>query len=130
MGRAGKRRRGALVACALGAALSLMPACALTPIEQPAAEAALGHRGYTLIAAYAAALEDAAELLSDPAVAPSLRRALKEAEAAASTAVAALQAALAESIRTQMNGALHETILAAEGHITRFQALVDVAARR
>lgn len=83
-------------ALALALALSTVPACAsiFPPAHQLDAEQTLSQRAYALISAYAAALEEAGDLVRDPATPPEVRRALGQAEAAATPAVEALHRAL------------------------------------
>lgn len=84
-------------ALALALALSAVPACAsiFPPTHQVGAERTLNQRAYTLISAYAAALEEAADIVRDPATPAEVRRALAQAEAAATPAIEALHQALA-----------------------------------
>lgn len=117
--------RRALRACALAAALALAPACALVPLDEPIVAAErLDHRAYALIATYAAALEEAADIVADPAVPHAVKRALGKAEAAASQAVAALETALAIYVRTRNGAPLVEATARAEASVARFSALV------
>src|SRR5690606_31349589 len=86
---------------ALSLALAAAPACAAfdlgaSGIENPLAAAqTLDQRAYALLESYAAVLEEAADIVRDPATPDDVRRALARAEAAATPVVEALHAALA-----------------------------------
>lgn len=92
---------------ALALALAAAPACAALravagPVENPLA-AARGpdQRAYALLHAYAAAVEEAADLAADPAVPLGFKRALGQAERAATPAVETLGIAMAAYVRAR-----------------------------
>ncbi|HRE42742.1 MAG TPA: hypothetical protein PKY87_02095 [Terricaulis sp.] len=94
-------------ALALGVALAAMPACASlqlgeTRLENPAAAARTpDQRAYALLHAYAAIVEEAADIVRDPAAPLSLKRALGQAERAATPAVETLQIAVTGYMRAR-----------------------------
>jgi len=81
---------------ALALALAATPACASlrlgqTQLENPVAAArTLDQRAYALLHAYAAVLEEATDIVRDPATPLAFKRALGEAERAATPAAEAL----------------------------------------
>lgn len=94
-------------ALALGVALAAMPACASlnageTRLENPAAAARTpDQRAYALLHAYAAIVEEAADIVRDPAAPLALKHALGRAERAATPAVETLQIAFTSYMRAQ-----------------------------
>ncbi|MGE0597063.1 MAG: hypothetical protein AB7P07_11915 [Hyphomonadaceae bacterium] len=138
-------------ALALACALTLTPACAAigagdVRFENPMAAArTLDQRAYALLSAYAAVLEEATDIVRDPAAPPAFKRALGEAERAATPAVETLQIAIAAYMRAERDlegvgeGApieraanalaiaarrLNEAVAAAEGPVNELQQLV------
>jgi len=99
--------RHPLRALALGLALAATPACASlqlgeTRIENPLAAArSIDQRAYALLHAYAAVVEEAADIVRDPAAPLSLKRALGQAERAATPAVETLQIAVTGYMRAR-----------------------------
>ena len=99
--------RHPLRALALGLALAATPACASlqlgeTRIENPLAAArSIDQRAYALLHAYAAVVEEAADIVRDPAAPLSLKRALGQAERAATPAVETLQISVASFVRAR-----------------------------
>ena len=81
---------------ALALALAATPACAAlpfsqTPIENPVAAArTLDQRAYALLHAYAAVVEEATDIVRDPAAPLAFKRALGQAERAATPAAETL----------------------------------------
>jgi hypothetical protein len=81
---------------ALGLALAAMPACASLPfgetrLENPMAAArTLDQRAYALLHAYAAVVEEATDIVRDPAAPLAFKRALGQAERAATPAAETL----------------------------------------
>lgn len=81
---------------ALALARAATPACAALRASNPIAAAeAVDQRAYALIGAYAALLEEAADVVRDPSVPLEAKRALGAAERAATPAVETLQIAAA-----------------------------------
>lgn len=101
--------RHPLRALALGVALAAMPACSSlqlgeTRLENPAAAARTpDQRAYALLHAYAAIVEEAADIVRDPAAPLSLKRALGQAERAATPAVETLQIAVTGYMRARVD---------------------------
>lgn len=132
-----KRMLGALL---FALALAVTPACISLPdaASPIAASQTLEQRAYALVLAYAAALEEGADIAADPATPPAFRRALGEAERAAAPVVTALQAALLAYLRARAaaNDAGDQTptlaamaeldgaVAAAEGPLQRFEKLL------
>lgn len=87
-------------ALALACALTLAPACAAlqlgsTRIENPIAAAqTIDQRAYALLHSYAAVLEEATDIVADPATPIAFKRALGQAERAATPAAETLQIAV------------------------------------
>jgi hypothetical protein len=94
-------------ALALACALALTSACAslqlgATRIENPVAAAhTLDQRAYALLHAYAAVLEEAADIARDPAAPLAFKRALGQAERAATPALETLQIAVSAYVRAR-----------------------------
>ncbi len=94
-------------ALALGLALAATPACASlqlgqTRIENPVAAArTIDQRAYAILHSYAAMVEEAADIVRDPAAPLSLKRALGQAERAATPAAETLQIAVATFVRAR-----------------------------
>lgn len=123
-----------LRALMLGAALAATPACAslqlgATRIENPAAAAAtLDQRAYAVLHSYAAVIEEAADIVRDPRVPLGFKRALGQAERAATPAAETLEIAVAAyvSARAGFEAAASETAPTLE----RAAASLTIAARR
>jgi hypothetical protein len=126
------KMRHPLRALALACVLSLTPACASlqpTRIENPIEVArTLDQRGYALLHAYAALLEEAADIVRDPATPPSVTRALAQAERVATPAMETLEIALAAYLRARADGQavqrLGEAIAAAQAPLAELQTLI------
>lgn len=119
---------------ALASALVLTPACAAmrvgeTQIENPTAAArTIDQRAYALLSAYAAVLEEATDIVADPATPPAFRRALGQTERAATPAVETLQIAVAAYLRAQAD--LEAAGVEDRPAIERASAALAIAARR
>jgi hypothetical protein len=94
-------------ALALACALTLTPACAAlqlgsTRIENPVAAAqTIDQRAYALLHSYAAVLEEATDIVADPATPLAFKRALGQAERAATPAAETLQIAVTAYMRAR-----------------------------
>jgi len=118
--------------CALALALAATPACASLPFGRPAIEnpitgQALDQRAYALLGTYAAVVEEAADIVRDPAVPISVKRAIGRAERAATPAAEALGVATRAYLHARDAGAaarLDETVAAAQAPIRQFEALI------
>ena len=118
-------------AIALALVLAAMPACAAlqqigeTRIENPASAArTVDQHAYALLLSYAATLEEAADLVRDPATPVEVRAALGRAERAATPVVEALAAALQAYRAGEGNQAqLRAAIEAADTPIAEIQSL-------
>lgn len=115
---------------AIALVMAATPACAtfaprsVNPLE--AAES-VDQRAYALLNSYAAVLEEAADIARDPAVPIELKRALARAEAAATPAVEALNAALRVHLERRDDASaaqLRETREAAEAPVAAVAQLV------
>lgn len=99
--------RHPLRAFALACALSLTPACAAlqlgqTRIENPIAAAqTIDQRAYALLHSYAAIVEEATDIVADPATPLAFKRALGQAERVATPAAETLQIAVSAYIRAR-----------------------------
>jgi hypothetical protein len=142
-------------ALALACALTITPACASLPfgdtrIENPfTAAETLDQRAYALLHSYAAVVEEATDVIRDPAAALAFKRALGQAERIATPAAETLQIAVVAyvSARADFEAAsnanqstleraatalsvtarrLNEAIAAAEAPIAELQDLVRV----
>lgn len=126
--------RHPLRALALACALTLTPACAAlqageTRIENPIAAAQTAdQRAYALLHAYAAVIEEAADIVADPITPLAFKRALGQAERAATPAVETLQVAFAAYVRARANFEAAST--ADQTAIERTAAALSIAARR
>lgn len=116
---------------ALALVLAATPACAAlhigeTRIENPASAArTVDQHAYALLLSYAATLEEAADLVRDPATPVEVRAALGRAERAATPVVEALAAALQAYRAGEGNHAqLRAAIEAAGAPIAEIQSLV------
>ncbi len=94
---------------ALACALSLTPACAAlqlgqTRIENPIAAAqTIDQRAYALLHSYAAIVEEATDIVTDPATPLAFKRALGQAERVATPAAETLQIAVSAYIRARVD---------------------------
>jgi hypothetical protein len=119
---------------ALACALAWTPACASlqigdTQFENPAAAArTLDQRAYAILHAYAAVIEEATDIVRDPAAPAGFKRALGQAERVATPAAETLQIAVAAYVgaRTDFEAASAESQTA----LDRAASALTVAARR
>jgi hypothetical protein len=119
---------------ALACALAFTPACASFKIGQtefvnPASAArTLDQRAYALLSAYAAIVEEATDIVRDPAAPLAFKRALGQAERVATPAAETLQIAVTAYIgaRADFEAASSESQPALE----RAAAALTIAARR
>jgi hypothetical protein len=119
---------------ALACALAFTPACAAlnlgqTRIENPIAAAhTLDQRAYALLHAYAAVVEEATDIVRDPATPLAFKRALGQAERAATPAAETLQIAVAAYMRARAD--FDAAAGASQSAIERTAAALAIAARR
>ena len=119
---------------ALACALSLTPACAAlqlgqTRIENPLAAAqTIDQRAYALLHSYAASVEEATDIVADPATPLAFKRALGQAERAATPAAETLQIAATAYMRARADFDAAST--AKQTTIQRTATALSVAARR
>lgn len=119
---------------ALGLALAATPACASlklggTTVENPISAArTLDQRAYALIQTYAAVLEEAGNVVRDPAVPLSVKRTLGSAERVATPAVQTLEIAVATYVRTQAD--YQAAISADASTLARASAALTIAGQR
>jgi hypothetical protein len=119
---------------ALACALAFTPACASFKLGQtefvnPASVArTLDQRAYALLSAYAAIVEEATDIVRDPAAPPAFKRALGQAERVATPAAETLQIAVTAYIgaRADFEAASSESQPALE----RAATALTIAARR
>ena len=118
----------------LACALALTPACASlklgeTTLENPVAAArTLDQRAYALLNTYAAVVEEATDIVRDPSVPIGFKRALGEAERAATPTAETLEIAVASYLRARA-----DFTAASSENQSRFQraaSALDIAARR
>ncbi|HRP10147.1 MAG TPA: hypothetical protein PLK37_03865 [Terricaulis sp.] len=126
--------RHPLRALALALALAATPACASlqlgeTRIENPLdAARSIDQRAYALLHSYAAIVEEAGDIVRDPAAPLSLKRALGRAERAATPAVEALQISVAAFLRARAD---YEAATGADQPaLTRAANALTIAANR
>lgn len=136
----------------LALALSLTPACATLRLDNPVAAArTLDQRAYALLNTYAATVEEATDIIRDPATPLVFIRALGAAERAATPAAEALEIAVAAYLQanarlqnasganqSDIEGAagarveaareLGEAVAAAEAPIAALESLVEARA--
>jgi hypothetical protein len=97
--------RHPLRAIVLGCALALTPACASIgqpPVANPVAAAkTLDQRAYALLRTYAALVEEATDIVGDPATPRAVSRALGQAERIATPAAETLTIAVGAYLRAQ-----------------------------
>jgi hypothetical protein len=119
---------------ALSCALAFTPACAAlqigqTRIENPLAAAqTIDQRAYALLHAYAAVVEEATDIVRDPAAPLAFKRALGQAERVATPAAETLQAAVSAYVRARAE--FEATSGASRPSIERAAAALAIAARR
>lgn len=119
---------------ALACALTLTPACAgfklgQTRIENPIAAAqTIDQRAYAALHAYAAVVEEATDIVADPATPLAFKRALGEAERAATPAVETLQIAITAYLRARAD--FDAASGASQTATQRLATALSVAARR
>jgi len=118
-----------LRAIALACALALTPACTSLPkFENPIAAAqSVDQQAYALLSSYAAVLEEATDVVRNPATPSGLRRALGQAERAATPAADTLQIAATAYVRAKSDLA---AITGDRTAIQRATTALTIAARR
>ncbi|HTU58307.1 MAG TPA: hypothetical protein VMF89_07735 [Polyangiales bacterium] len=118
---------------AVACALTLTPACASlqlgsTRIENPIAAAqSIDQRAYALLHAYAAVVEEATDIVADPATPLAFKRALGRAEHAATPAAETLQVAVTAYMRARAD--FNAASGANQTTIQRAATALSVAAR-
>ncbi len=119
---------------ALACALAATPACAAlkigdTKFENPVSAArTLDQRAYALLNAYAAVIEEATDIVRDPAAPLGFKRALGQAERVATPAAETLEAVLAAYLRAQAD---FEAASGGDAHaLQRATTALSIAARR
>lgn len=126
--------RHPLRALVLALALAAAPACAAfhlgeTKFENPAAVAnTLDQRAYALLRTYAAVIEQATDIVRDPATPLALTQALARAERVATPAVEAMQIAVTAYIRAQAD--FESVSQTDDSGLQRTNAALAIAARR
>lgn len=119
---------------ALACALALTPACAAlqigeTRIENPvAAGRTLDQRAYALLNAYSAVIEEATDIVRDPAAPLAFKRALGQAERVATPSAETLQIAVAAYVRARAD--FEASSGESEPALQRAAAALTIAARR
>lgn len=118
----------------LACALALTPACAsirdaFAPVANPVAAAqSLDQRAYALLHTYAAVIEEATDIVRDPAAPLAFKRVLGEAERVATPAAEALEIAIASYLRARADFDAAASADASE--LQRATLALSVAARR
>lgn len=118
---------------ALACALTLTPACAAlqfgqTRIENPIAAAqTVDQRAYALLHSYAAIVEKATDIVADPATPLAFKRALGQAERAATPAAETLQIAVSAYMRARAE--FDAAATANQTTIQRAATALSIAAR-
>lgn len=118
---------------AFACALTLTPACAslqlgATRIENPLAAAqTIDQRAYALLHAYAATVEEATDIVSDPSTPLAFKRVLGQAERAATPTAEALQIAVSAYMRARAD--FDAASSANQTTIQRAATALSVAAR-
>lgn len=126
--------RHPLRALALACALTVTPACASlqlgqTRLENPIAAAqTLDQRAYALLHAYAAVVEEATDVIADPATPLPFKRALGQAERAATPAVETLQITVTAYLRARAD--FEAASGASQPVLQRTATALSIAARR
>ena len=119
---------------ALACALTLTPACASlqlgqTRLENPVAAAqTLDQRAYALLHTYAAIVEEATDIVRDPATPLAFKRALGQAERVATPATETLQIAVTAYMLARAD--FEATSGASQTAIERAATALSIAARR
>ncbi|MEZ5972510.1 MAG: hypothetical protein R3C31_11930 [Hyphomonadaceae bacterium] len=119
---------------ALACALTLTPACAslelgATRIENPLAAAqTIDQRAYALLHAYAAILEEATDIVADPATPLAFKQALGQAERVATPAAETLHVAVTAYMRARAD--FDAASGASQSTIQRSATALSIAARR
>jgi hypothetical protein len=119
---------------ALACALTFTPACASlqlgqTRLENPLAAAqTIDQRAYALLHAYAAIVEEATDIVADPAAPLAFKRALGQAERAATPAAETLQIAVTAYMRARAD--FDAASGASQTTIQRTATALSIAARR
>ncbi len=118
----------------LACALTLTPACASlqlgeTRVENPISVArTLDQRAYALLHAYAAVVEEAMDIVADPATPLAFKRALGGAERVATPAVETLQVAVTAYVGASAD--FEAASNASQSSIERAATALTIAARR
>ncbi|MEZ5996067.1 MAG: hypothetical protein R3C25_09945 [Hyphomonadaceae bacterium] len=126
--------RRILSVLALALLLAALPACAQlrigdSQIDNPVAAArTLDQRAYALLNAYAAVIEEATDVVRDPATPVSVMRALARAERAATPAAETLEIAVAAYMRAQAD--FEAASSASQTDLERAASALTIAARR
>jgi hypothetical protein len=119
---------------ALACALTFTPACAAlqlgqTRIENPIAAAqTIDQRAYALLHSYAAIVEEATDIVADPVTPLAFKRALGQAERAATPAAETLQIAVTAYMRARAD--FDAASSANQTTIQRTATALSIAARR
>jgi hypothetical protein len=119
---------------ALACALTLTPACSAldlgsTRIENPIAAArTIDQRAYALLHSYAAVMEEATDIVADPATPLAFKRALGQAERVATPAIETLHIAVTSYMRARAD--FDAASGANQTTIQRAATTLSVAARR
>jgi len=119
---------------ALAVALAATPACASlqlgeTRLENPAAAArTLDQRAYAVLNAYAAIIEEATDIVADPAAPIGFKRALGQAERVATPAAETLEIAVAAYVRARAD--FEAATSESQPALERAAAALTIAARR
>jgi hypothetical protein len=123
-----------LGALALSLAIAATPACASlqigeTRLENPAAAArTLDQRAYAILNAYAAVIEEAIDIVRDPAAPIGFKRALGQAERVATPAAETLEIAVVAYIRARAD--FEAASGATQPTLQRAATALTIAARR
>jgi hypothetical protein len=119
---------------ALACALAFTPACAAlqlgqSRIENPLTAAqTIDQRAYALLHAYAAIVEEATDIVRDPAAPLAFKRALGQAERVATPAAETLQVAITAYIRARAD--FEASSGASQSSIERTASALSIAAHR
>lgn len=115
---------------ALACALTLTPACAALGAPHLANPVAAAHtidqRAYALLNSYAAVIEEATDVVRDPAVPIAFKRAMGQAERAATPAAETLEIAVAAYVRARADFEASD----GQTQLQRTTAALTVAAQR
>ncbi len=119
---------------ALACALALTPACASVQAAAPrfenpiAAARTIDQRAYAILNSYAAVIEEATDMVRDPATPFAFKRALGQAEAAATPAAETLNIAVTAYIRAQAD--FDAATSEGQAPLERASTALAIAARR